>query len=1823
MAQKFLNGIDISGNIVVDSNSAVGATVLDIQGTQGQLFSITNSLSGDLFSVSDISGIPILNVNSSGLVTIDGTLAVDGKLGVGLTPTTVNLEVKSIQDSSFDEGIGIVRSNTSQTGYINMVGGAMNINAPNAVPIKFRDGGNTNLTIGGDGNATFAGELEATSLDINGSADISGNLTGVDTLTASNFVGAGSYHEFGNGTGSVSNDGSWHARVNIAGTQHARLDVKDLSDGIITSMFAHTGHGAGKVGTYSNHPLHLMINGTSKATLDSSSNFAVTGEIEGGSLDINGNADISGTITTATWGGGIIPEAKLQNQSGTNTGDQNLSTYLKGSNSSGTYEGTVTDWNSPTVTGFYSASNASNRWGGQSNWSSIMHVKLYDDNNNYASQIGFNTYDSGLHTRTNNGGTWTGWAEIYTSDTFTNNSGNWNTAYGWGDHELSAQDKTDIGNLSGTNTGDQTLASLGAQASGNYITGTGSLSAQDLTDIGNLSGTNTGDQTLPTTLPATTSDTLDFFQDSSGVSLHQFNNSLDDVGGNYAATSTGASYGTGLDTRFGSHGINTQGDGVYVDIAGLPTIQAVSLWYKAIGNDNGYIVDFRHDTPGNSRSYLYTLAGSDQYINMGNDTTTTNQTGDIWINGVAFTSGQYNFTSGNWYHIVITTDAVSTKQNWNQGIRIGNRSDGTSNGNAGYFDQVRTFNRRLTSSDVALLYAEVETGATADQTAGEILSLIKTVDGASSGLDADLLDGNEASAFALSSIVNQTDFVSAANGGTFSGNIDLNASFKWAKNQSNSYTYSAADSTGMYIERFSTAGAGSQLADMRFQARDNNTGTYNSISIKGSDNTVVITSPNTIISGNLTVGGTRTILNTATVEVEDNILQLNTTQASPDTATAATSGISIYRGDGVTQASLIFDDADDTWDLTNNLLVAGNLQSSGDFTSVGYVQATSFLYLRNNMRLLNKAANGWLSFAIRNTTASEAVYDLANIGTLTAAGEIEGGSLDINGNADISGNLSGVDTYTGQNIALTIGASGSGRRDPFTALHASNNTITISQFGQSHAASPAANQIGVSNAEQHLHLITDSQANMQAGTSTKGIFLRSGGDVGIGIKSPSAKLDVAGEVQATSLDINGDADISGTLTVGTISATNYGLASADIPNNAANTTGDAGSVDGRHYQDHYGVGYKYDISVGGDADTYYPVTIDGVWAYASTVSIHRGYSETAPSTWNTSTHKGGLTFQYQIIGANGWGGYPLSIKVLQAAEVYSQILGGLAFTAHGMKHVVWLRGGTATYHVYSHSALSIEVNDSTSASNYVASSSPNAWYTYDNSNNAYDTTVAQRTSTQVIAAYESEIFNYMDVSYGSAKTNEILGGGSASKTFWNSGNDGAASGLDADLLDAQQGSHYLARANHTGTQLYATISNPPTIPSGNAIIDWTASGAGTIHTDNYIENVVQTTVSGSSGSTTGNAATVTTNANLTGHVTSVGNAASLGSFTVAQLSTALSDATISGNNTGDQDLSTYGLKTFDSTADLTSPSASTGTWTNATATDWGKPKIGTSLARYNDGTGTLSFAVPTGMKTAYISQLTWSSGGYMDVYGVQADGDEVFLRRVNTKQTVENDNEGDPNLHDGTAISFAGHIGDFPTILLHNKVGRLHLTGLGFSKSELAASDGTGIVNYSQLTGTVPTWNQNTTGSSGSTTGNAATATNVAYTGLTGTVPTWNQNTTGSAGSVAWGNITSRPYIETNATTSATATTAIASVAHATYTAAFFDFVIKNGTNVRAGTVYACHDGTNVEFTETSTVDLGDTSDVTLNVVISTSYLQLQATTTSSTWTIKSLIRAI
>ena len=89
---KIKKGLEVYGSL---------GTLLDVQGDYGQLFSVTDSLTGDLFSVSDISGAPILNVNSSGLVTLDGTLHVsefikhEGDVGTSIQMLTGQMILKN------------------------------------------------------------------------------------------------------------------------------------------------------------------------------------------------------------------------------------------------------------------------------------------------------------------------------------------------------------------------------------------------------------------------------------------------------------------------------------------------------------------------------------------------------------------------------------------------------------------------------------------------------------------------------------------------------------------------------------------------------------------------------------------------------------------------------------------------------------------------------------------------------------------------------------------------------------------------------------------------------------------------------------------------------------------------------------------------------------------------------------------------------------------------------------------------------------------------------------------------------------------------------------------------------------------------------------------------------------------------------------------------------------------------------------------------------------------------------------------------------------------------------------------------------------------------------------------------------------------------------------------------------------------------------------------------------------------------------------------------------------------------------------------------
>ncbi len=77
------------------------------------------------------------------------------------------------------------------------------------------------------------------------------------------------------------------------------------------------------------------------------------------------------------------------------------------------------------------------------------------------------------------------------------------------------------------------------------------------------------------------------------------------------------------------------------------------------------------------------------------------------------------------------------------------------------------------------------------------------------------------------------------------------------------------------------------------------------------------------------------------------------------------------------------------------------------------------------------------------------------------------------------------------------------------------------------------------------------------------------------------------------------------------------------------------------------------------------------------------------------------------------------------------------------------------------------------------------------------------------------------------------------------------------------------------------------------------------------------------------------------------------------------------------------------------------------------------------------------------------------------------------------------------------------------------------------------------------------------------------------------------------------------------------------YTGAWFEYTVKNTGGARAGQIMSIFSGNTVNFTETTTTDIGSTSDVSFSMSADSinSILQVSATTTG--WEIKTIVRSI
>lgn len=127
---------------------------LSFEGSAGQLFSITNDLNNVIFSVNDVSGIPSLEIDANGTITM---AEFGGNVGIGRSTAGYKLDVNGsinasavLVNGSPLAGGGYFQGNNGDVGSISGLGDIFRVHSNTMT---------TNVTITSGNNATAAGPL--------------------------------------------------------------------------------------------------------------------------------------------------------------------------------------------------------------------------------------------------------------------------------------------------------------------------------------------------------------------------------------------------------------------------------------------------------------------------------------------------------------------------------------------------------------------------------------------------------------------------------------------------------------------------------------------------------------------------------------------------------------------------------------------------------------------------------------------------------------------------------------------------------------------------------------------------------------------------------------------------------------------------------------------------------------------------------------------------------------------------------------------------------------------------------------------------------------------------------------------------------------------------------------------------------------------------------------------------------------------------------------------------------------------------------------------------------------------------------------------------------------------------------------------------------------------------------------------------------------------------------------------------------------------------------------------------------------------------------
>jgi hypothetical protein len=122
-------------------------------------------------------------------------------------------------------------------------------------------------------------------------------------------------------------------------------------------------------------------------------------------------------------------------------------------------------------------------------------------------------------------------------------------------------------------------------------------------------------------------------------------------------------------------------------------------------------------------------------------------------------------------------------------------------------------------------------------------------------------------------------------------------------------------------------------------------------------------------------------------------------------------------------------------------------------------------------------------------------------------------------------------------------------------------------------------------------------------------------------------------------------------------------------------------------------------------------------------------------------------------------------------------------------------------------------------------------------------------------------------------------------------------------------------------------------------------------------------------------------------------------------------------------------------------------------------------------------------------------------------------------------------------------------------------------------------------------------------------------TGITSTSISGSQTITGSlvvSGSI----LINGSLINGSSIVTTNGTTIVQTDTTGSYNSAFYKYSISNGGSARSGEVVAVWNGSNVVYKESSTTDIGSTTDLTFNVTLSGTNVRLNASSTGG-WTVK------